>query len=283
MLAELRPTFCTWLKTASLQLVMVAGIWCVWPSLASAQDISERPARTSEAVNALKNSEWRELEEGLSLLQASTALGTRLTVLKIDSDHFRFSVEQQNLPEGERADDVIERSEALLVVNGGFFRIRKDNGLFPVGLLMDDGEAISSPWLSSGGFVSISADGNIAISESETGVPNNVREAIQSRPVLIAPGGKWAMRTNANLQERRTLLCLLGDGSIILMVVSGGGLSLYEAGWLLRGTARGGLMGCDAAIALDGGGSTQLSVRGHPGLDVTGFSPVQNFLAVSRR
>jgi len=283
MFAPLRPNFTSGLKVPRI-CAALAGLWLLLGGPAAlAQDAGDRPARTSEAIYALENATWSELATGLSLLQASTALGTRLTVLKIKPDNYRFAIEQGAAADGERADDILERSEARIVVNGGFFSINKDGRLSPVGMLVDNGVAVSSPWLITGGFVGINSEGRLSISESEAGAPALAIEAIQSRPVLIAPGGKWAMRTNAGNQERRTLLCLLADQSVLLLTISGGGLSLYEAGWLLRGKARGGMFECDSAIGLDGGGSTQLSVRDHPELDVTGFSPVQNFLLVMDR
>jgi exopolysaccharide biosynthesis protein len=283
MLALLRPNSTAGLKRLFARVGM-AGIWLLLSSaLSMAQDAGDRPARTSEAVFALQNATWSELEKGLSLLQANTALGTRLTVLRIDPDLFSFSVIQQDRPDGERADEVLNRTGAAIAVNGGFFSIRKDDALAPVGMLMDDGVKISNPWVVTGGFVGISPEGRLKITESEKGIPEGIHEAIQSRPVLIEPGGLWAMRTNANDQERRTLLCLLKEGDAILVMISGGGLSLYEAGWLLRRPDRGGMFGCDSAIGLDGGGSTQLSVRERPELNVTGFSRVQNFLVVSHR
>ena len=60
-------------------------------------------------------------------------------------------------------------------------------------------------------------------------------------------------------------------------------LSLYEAGWALRGEEWGGWFDCDSAIALDGGGSTQLYVEQHSKFTVLGDTPVHNAFVVKRK
>ncbi|MGB7286141.1 MAG: phosphodiester glycosidase family protein [Salaquimonas sp.] len=265
-----------------LPLIAMGVAW-VLSSQVHAQDAANRPARAAEAANALKMTKWREIEDGLSVITASTALGTKLTALKISSEMFRFSVEVQNQPSGERASSVLERTGATIVVNGGFFGLRADGSLYPVGQLVDDGAVLSSPWNSQGGFLSVDGKGEAKIIVSQNGLPSTSIDAIQSRPVLIEPGRKWAMRTNGLELERRTMLCELQDGDYILFTVSGGGLTLYEAGWLFRGPEWGGFFDCDSAIAMDGGGSTQLSIRGQSEFDITALTPVHNFLAISRR
>ena len=70
---------------------------------------------------------------------------------------------------------------------------------------------------------------------------------------------------------------------MLIVLVSGQGLSLFEAGWLLRGENWGGWFDCDSAIALDGGGSTQLYVADHPEMTIEGATPVQNALVVKRK
>ncbi len=250
---------------------------------ADAQDATSRPPRAEEAVAALQRASWEQLEEGLSLHQAVTALGTRLTTLKISPKLFRFSIEQQETPMGERAGAMLRRTGGVIAVNGGFFGQKADGQLYPVGELIDDGASVSSSWSSVGGYLAFNDDGVPDITLSSDGAPEWAREAVQTRPVLIEKGGRWAMRTNGTELERRSLVCVLGDGDILLMVVSGGGLTLYEAGWVLRAANWGGHYGCEKAIALDGGGSTQLKVRGQSQLDVTGLTPVQNLLVVHRR
>ncbi|MCB1429282.1 MAG: phosphodiester glycosidase family protein, partial [Nitratireductor sp.] len=97
------------------------------------------------------------------------------------------------------------------------------------------------------------------------------------------PGGKWAMNTNQQKLRPRTIVCTFGNDSFLLAVISGSGMSLYEAGWLMRDAGVGGYFGCDAALAMDGGGSTQLWVSSDTSLGIVGETPVNNALVVKRR
>lgn len=253
------------------------------PEDGKAQDANYRPARATEAANALFSSQWKALEEGVSVIQASTALGTRITALKLSQGKVRFSIEQQDNSKGERAGSVLNRTNAFIVINGGFFGERVEGDLYPVGKLIDDGNILSAPWIGQGGYLAIDGSGNIQIFSSQSLIPEDVVEAVQSRPVLMEPGRRWAMNSNGNEPDRRTLLCKLANGDIVLMLVTGGGLTLFEAGWLFRSPAWGGFFDCDSAIALDGGSSTQMSITGYGDLDISGLTAVQNFLVITKK
>ncbi|MCU0789818.1 MAG: phosphodiester glycosidase family protein, partial [Nitratireductor sp.] len=175
------------------------------------------------------------------------------------------------------------RAGALIAVNGGFFGERTEGkGLYPVGLLRIGGKIRSPNWRTAGGYILFGEKG-VSIAASSAEVPDEPKTILQSKPLMIEPGGKWAMNTNQALWRPRTLLCTLDGGVAVLVVLSGSGMSLYEAGWLMRPAGVGGTFGCDAALALDGGGSTQLWVEGRDDLSVRGETPVHNSLVVRRR
>lgn len=259
---------------------MLLLVCLVSKSVGRAQDASMRPSHASEAVAALEKAQWERLEDGLELIQVNTALGTRIDAIRIDREQYYFKIVEQNRPNGERVRRVQRRLGAAVVVNGGFFKITKDSNLEPVGMLILDGEARSDPWSVSGGYIALDHQGTASITLSPEGPPMWARHAVQTRPVLIEPGGRWAMNTNGTELEHRTLFCLLPDGDAVIVVVHGGGLTLFEAGWLLRAGKWGGYFGCDSAIALDGGGSSQIAVSEREDLYIPGVTRVQNFLAV---
>ncbi len=260
-----------WLITTAL----LAG-----SNLAVAQDASQRPALAGEVVGALAAARWDELDNGLSVVQVDTALGTKVTAISIDLRRFRLGILQQETPKGERVRRVLARTDAVLVSNGGFFARSEDETLRPVGMLILDGVELSSHWEITGGYLALDAAGMPAITLSPSGPPAWARNAVQSKPVLIEPGGRWAMNTNGTELARRTLFCLIDEETAVLVLVHGNGLTLFEAGWTMRGKQWGGFFGCDSAIALDGGGSTQLAVQNEPQLSISGLTDVQNFLAV---
>ncbi|GIL00958.1 MAG: hypothetical protein BroJett030_08570 [Alphaproteobacteria bacterium] len=241
------------------------------------------PPRAAEAKDALRAAAWEELETGLLVLRAASGRGLEMTALRIAPDRFSLSLALQREPRGERVETIGPREDAVIAINGGFFGEREAGGdLFPVGLLRRGGRDQSRAWQRTGGFLVLS-DGKVAIRPTSAGVGPRASDIIQSKPLIIAPGGKWVMNTNQHHLRRRSIVCLQADGTVVLFVIRRFGLSLYEAGWLMRAPEAGGFFDCHAALALDGGGSTQLWVAGHPELSFRGQTPVHNALVVKRR
>jgi hypothetical protein len=237
------------------------------------------PARAALAAAALRAADWKAFEPGLDLLRAETN-GALLTAIRIDLARFRLDLAMQDDPDGERVEALGQRHGAVLAINGGFFGEKEEGkGLYPVGLLRVAGVDRSSPWRRHGGFLALHANAP-AILPSAGGPPADAPQILQSKPVLIESGGRWAMNKNRENLRRRSLVCLLPNKQAIILVVTGVGLSLFEAGWLMRREAEGGFFGCDSAIALDGGGSTQLWLRDHPNYGIRGETPVHNALLV---
>ena len=244
------------------------------------------PARTVAAREALAGSEWKELEPGLSALMAMTGDGLAMTAFRVDPAQFTFAAAVQTKPTGERVDALGTREEAVIAVNGGFFGIlEKSAQLFPVGLLRRAGHDYSKAWNKTGGLLLLAPDGSSGpvILPSGNDVPDSVADIIQSKPLLIEPGGKWAMNSNQEHLRKRMIVCLPEGGEVVLFAVTRGGMSLFEAGWLMRSADEGGVFGCDAALALDGGGSTQIWVDGHEEWSFRGETEVHNALIVRRR
>jgi hypothetical protein len=266
-----------WKLTAFVPVAFAMLLLCLGVLPSAAQDASKRPPRTTEAVEALERAEWQVLRQGLRYVKTSTALGTYLSAFEISLDSFRLEIVASDQPDGRTAKGAARADAAVLAVNGGFFSVLNGK-LKPVGMISVDGKRQGNAWTADGGYLVTSKPPRIV--PSGAGVPKDATDFIQSKPVLIEPGGIWAMNTNQSLLEHRTAFCLKGDGKAVLLTVSGGGLSLFETGWLLRNREWGGFFDCDSAIALDGGGSTQLHVPGHPDLDIEGQTKVHNFLTV---
>ncbi|MCB1460554.1 MAG: phosphodiester glycosidase family protein [Nitratireductor sp.] len=267
----------------TLSRALVALPLAFSPMAALAQESDPAPERTLDVREALAALPWQVLEDGLELKEAISQRGIRLRVFRISVKRFALEIVLQNDALGERVEAFGERSGAVLAVNGGFFgETEKERTLFPVGYLRIGGEVHSQPWQSAGGYLSLSRDG-VSIRPSREGPVSGDGDEIQSKPLLIEPGGKWAMNTNQQKLRPRTVVCTLGADMILIAAVSGSGMSLYEAGWLMRDAGVGGYFGCDAALAMDGGGSTQLWVAGEPSLQVVGETPVNNALVVRRR
>ncbi|MCB1461045.1 MAG: phosphodiester glycosidase family protein [Nitratireductor sp.] len=253
------------------------------PAASPAQTKEDVPARTIGVRTALEKAEWVETGQGLQVLQARSEAGQSITAFRISPDHFAFALAIQQEAKGERVDVFGNREGAVIAINGGFFGEEEQSGaLYSVGLLRVGGRDLSSAWESAGGLAVLS-DGRLSLRPSSAGAPKGAATVLQSKPMLIEPGGKWAMNTNQGHLRPRSLLCTLANGDVAIVAVRGAGMSLYEAGWLMRGVEEGGFFGCDGALALDGGGSTQLWVADHPEWSFRGETPVHNALVVRRR
>jgi hypothetical protein len=256
------------------------GIFAAGIVLSHAEEVPEAPARAREFAGAILNAGWKDLEPGLSVLNAS-ATGVVLVAFRISDAKFSLAVAAQSDPKGEYVDAIGKRSGAVIAVNGGFFgESEKDGALFPVGLLRLANHNHGQEWGSVGGYLAMRPD-RTEIRPTRLGSPD-YPYVIQSKPVLIEPGGVWAMNTDNGLSRPRTLVCRR-DGETVVVVAHGLGLSLFEAGWLLREPSIGGAFSCDSALALDGGGSTQLWVDGHSEFAVNGETRIHNALIVQRK
>lgn len=265
----------------SIYYVFVLTLLSGLAGSAASAFVDDTPKRTLEIASRLQTAEWHELEDGLEVIQTMSNSDVVFTAFRVSPEIFSFEIGMQDHPKGERAKHIGERLGAVFAINAGFFGASKNGKLFPVGLMSAAGVPDGKAWRTSGGYLVFGDE--ILIRPSSKGMPLFAQEFVQSKPVLIEPDGRWAMNTNSNIHKKRSLFCRLGDGNIIISLVTGAGLSLYEAGWLMRSKDDGGYFDCDSAIAMDGGGSTQNWVAGHPELSYRGISPVHNFLIMRRK
>ncbi|MEM7068144.1 MAG: phosphodiester glycosidase family protein [Pseudomonadota bacterium] len=240
------------------------------------------PERTADAVTALEQSNWQRLEEGLDIRKAITQDGLVVTAYRVSPANFTFDMAVQDRNNGSRAKDIGEKEGAVLAVNGGFFAETESGRLYSIGYYRLGGEVLSKGWRNSGGVVVFAEDGPELV-PSHNGIPINDFNVLQTKPMIIEPGGKWAMGSNLGQFKHRTMLCRLANGDIVFVLVTRSGMSLYEAGWMLRSSQDGGFFNCDAAVALDGGRSTQVWYSGQPAYSYSGLTPVHNFIVVRQR
>ncbi len=265
---------------------MLAAFWmCICALIAPLSahaEFGKAPEVTRDVVRSLSQASWQSLEGGLEVLRSVTQSGMVVTAYRISSQRFTFEVNLQRQPDGSRARQIGERSGAVLTTNGGFFAQRDNGSLYPIGYLRLGGEVLSKGWPSSGGLIVFEDDGPKLLPSHE-GIPKAGPDVLQTRPMLLEPGGQWAMGSNLGETKLRTLFCRKAGGDIILVLVTRVGLSLFEAGWMLRKPEEGGFFDCDSAVALDGGRSTQVWYSGDPTYSFAGFTPVHNFLVIRQR
>lgn len=263
-----------------LAVGLTAGLF-LFGGMAHAQEVNA-PAKVREVVMALKATQWDELEEGLTAIRTLTQNGIAVSAFRISPEKFDFSIELQDNEAGSSVKEIGEQVGAVLISNAGFFAINEQNQLFPIGYLRLNDETLSRGWKSSGGLLSFKGD-SVELSPTHEGIPKGDFNVIQSKPMLIEPGGKWAMTSNAGLPKPRTLICTLKNGDVILATINRAGTTLYEAAWILRSSEVGGFFNCDSALAFDGGRSTQMWYSGDEKYSSTGISPVHNFFVVTQK
>jgi len=237
------------------------------------------PIATRDVVQALNQAGWQSKEEGLDLMQAITQSGLVVTAYRISPERFSFEIVQQETQEGSRARAIGESVGAVITINGGFFAARESGNLYPVGYLRKNGKVHSKGWHDAGGLIEFRKDGP-TLSPTHQGIGEGAFDVLQTKPMILEPGAKWAMGSNRGIEKPRSLFCRKTNGDIIVVVITRIGLSLYEAGWVLRSKADGGFFECDSAIALDGGRSTQVWYADDQAYSHAGLTTVQNFIVV---
>jgi hypothetical protein len=149
-----------------------------------------------------------------------------------------------------RLDRVFERSNAELVVNGGFF----DKQLKPQGLVVADGKRLSRLSRAlSGGVLWLRGD-RAYLTASESYTERTVDFAIQGLPRLVVDS-EVNVRTSTGPRAARTAICLRDGGRTMEFVIApespvDPGPTLFELAHELKRD------GCEAALNLDGGPST---------------------------
>jgi len=209
------------------------------------------------------------------------AFGLKIHAFAFDRRRFNLRTVQQTKETGSRAADFLERPGDIFAIDGGFFEKDDQGRLSPSGLLVVDGAQVAPEHERAGSGVLHVGNGGVAIAYRTKAPPLSAMEsAVQVGPILVDPGGKVGIYTSQGDRRRRSAICLR-PGDVVAVVVDGDGLSLFQLANLLAIPVEKGGVGCDVAINLDGGPSTQAIYRGGRTIEIDGESTVQNALVVS--
>jgi len=107
-----------------------------------------------------------------------------------------------------------------------------------------------------------------------------LKEALQSFPVLVKPGGVVGFPADADdgLPSRRTVVAQDRQGHILFVVAPRGYLSLHELACFLADSD----LGVDVALNLDGGFSTGLWLKaGGASVEINSRVPVPSVISVA--
>ena len=178
-----------------------------------------------------------------------------LYIFRLDQNLFRLDVAYHDTPQS--LEDWQKETNAIMVVNGGFFRVDNEKYV-PNGLTILNGEVIGSSYDGFGGMLAIHQGREelrwLAEQPYMPGEP--LHAAIQSFPILVKPGGAlgFPAELEDNMQARRTAVAQDREGRILFMLAPRGHFTLHGLSLHLTESD----LNLDIAINLDGGPSSGL-------------------------
>ena len=246
---------------------------------------TSRPTSTPEPPDT----GWQPLQPGVEMRQVNVASeeGTeRLTIVRLDPAGVRFRVHYDPATP-QTMIGWAQRLRPLLVINGGYFTPENET----TGLLVSEGQAWGTPYGDFAGMFAVSPASDP--SAAGTGERVDVRwlrdrpydpreplkEAVQSFPVLVKPGGVMGFPADADdgRSARRTVVAQDFQGRILIIVAPRGHLSLHQMARFLAGSD----LELDVALNMDGGLSTGLWLQaGGTSVEIDSGVPVPSVISV---
>ena len=212
-------------------------------------------------------SPWSEIARGVEMRRfASINSGGAANITA-----FRFAPSRLHVLTGKpaTAEEWRRRGEGIIAVNGAFF----DSSNRSLGLRISDGRLRVRP-AGAGAVFQVRRGRATIVSAADFQMRRSITQAVQCTPRLVANGRVAQLKDQ---WARRTALGIMRDGRVVLAVADGA-ISLRD--WAVLWAARDGLS-CPNALSLDGGGSTQLSVRTpRAKLGINGFTSVPDAVVI---
>jgi hypothetical protein len=203
---------------------------------------------------------WNQLQPGLErrIINLFGDQGQRvecLYILRLEPEHFRLDVAYD--PEPQTLEAWQAETDALIVVNGGYFR-KEGEGYIPNGLTVVKGEAIGSSYDGFGGMLAITNNGPELrwLAQTPYRPTEPLRGALQSFHLLVRPGGENGFSSDLedHQQARRTVIGQDKDARILFVLAPVGHFTLHQLSAYLIASD----LAIDIALDLDGGPSSGL-------------------------
>ena len=178
-----------------------------------------------------------------------------VTIVRFDLHHVRLSVGYQPA-HPQFMSDWMHKEQATAIINGGYF----DQQNRATGLVISNGRVSGTSYSGFGGMLSVDEQGHVRLrylAQQPYKTGERLKQATQSAPMLVLPGGKRA-RFNADAaSSRRSVAAMDRQGRLLFIVSPGMVFTLDElADQLVRSD-----LSINVAINLDGGASTGLYVN----------------------
>jgi tetratricopeptide (TPR) repeat protein len=255
------------------------------PALASAE---EKADPVPELMEKIRQSSTAEIMPGLQFINlTASSYGVDLRAWFFDPKRFSIRLVQQSSIHGIAVADLLSDPKAVLALNGGFFDADDKNRLKPSGLLVIN-RVVHNRVANkqSGAFVSRDDDFYKIIWTKDLNALTNYRYVLQSGPILVESPGNIGIKNNDHDRVNRSAACVRREsvGFVVVRGEEGVGLSLFELATLLAARPFDGGLGCEMAINLDGGPSTQSAMKVNGVTDtVQGLWKIENAIVVYRK
>ena len=223
---------------------------------------------------------WQPLRPGLEVRSLNVTVGAnveRVTLTRLDPTIVTFRVlYTPGTPSLVSA--WAHQTGADVVINAGYFT----EAYAVTGLTVSNGAVHGVPYGDFAGMFAVTDDGVVSVRWLRSwpyDSSESLREAVQSFPVLVKPGGVMGFPADADdgHPARRTVVAQDRSGRVLLMVAPRGYFSLHAlAVWLTESD-----LDVDIALNLDGGPSSGLWVKNGPQIDT--FSGVPAVIIVTGR
>lgn len=219
---------------------------------------SEIEVATSTAASRtdIPDSGWQPLALGLErrIIRNQldgTAAQEKFYLLRIDPEYFEFDVGYQP-GESQRLSDWLAGSEAIIVVNGGYFT----NNNLATGLVISNGVVHGTSYQGFGGMLAVTADGPElrSLVEKPYTFQEGIVAGLQSFPMLVLPGNQLAYTEEDDLAARRTVIAQDNRGRFLFILATTGTYTLHKLAQFLVFSD----LDLEIALNLDGGSSTGL-------------------------
>lgn len=233
---------------------------------ASAVEPIETPIPTpiySGTFEAVPDGNWTVVQPGLErrveqIYDSQNQPVESVHIWRMDQNNFRLDVAFAAAPKS--LDTWQSETDAVLVMNGGYFSIDQNEKRFADGLLVVNGQASGSSFQGFGGMLAITGRGAELrwLVQKPYDPTETLQAALQSFPMLVKPGGVlgFGPEREDQVSARRTAIAQDRQGRILFIVAPQGYFTLHQLSAYLTDSD----LDLDIALNLDGGGSTGLLV-----------------------
>lgn len=227
---------------------------------------------------------WQEVKPGLEYTKIGMLSGFHMGhihAFRVDLSKFNLKLA---IAEDERnkiasVEDLTISNKGIVGINGGFF----SQELKPLGLRITNYEQRyplkATPWW--GVFYILNHHPHI-VSQKQFKRDKNIEFAVQSGPRLIV-NDRIPLSLKPGV-DNRTAIGITKDEQVIILVTENLNLTTTQLAKLMRTPQIEGGLGCDNALNLDGGSSTQLYANSDGfSIEVAGYSAVTDAILVVPR